>query len=208
MGRGKESRHDRKNLRAAKMDGVTRIPPEQLKSYRVVNYSDTTNPYTETEIQAILAKHTPGQLFNVDPDRLRFMHAGVADQFSDGRVIADAVESLQDDPTYIRHLPPVMVAAVEMPVRKWESGTAKDGGERELMLFTEDHRRVVAARAAGIPTMKAQLKATPTVNSNFTTRNLGMRLEVRHYHNKGAGAHQSGNTSTLPGSARIYGYRE
>ena len=206
MGKGKGSKHDRKSLRATKMDGVTRIPPEQLKSYRVVNYSDTTNPYTATEIQAFLDKYKPGDLFDVDPNRLRFMHAGVADEFSDGRVIADVVGTLTDDPSYIKHMPSVMLAAVEIPIRKWEPGTEASGGERELMLFTEDHRRVVTAREAGIPLMKAQMKADPTVVSNFTTKTLGMRLEVRHYHSREEGAHQSGNKPTLPGSAKIYRY--
>jgi hypothetical protein len=206
MGKGKDSKHGRKNLRADKMDGVTRIPPEQMKSYRVVNYSDTTNPYTAAEIQALLDQHKPGDLFDVDPNRLRFMHAGVADEFSDGKVVADVIQKLSDDPTYIRHMPPVMLAAVELPIRKWEVGTEASGGERELMLFTEDHRRVVAAREAGIPLMKAQMKADPTVVSNFTTKTLGMRLEVRHYQNREDGAHQGGNKPTIPGSAKIYRY--
>lgn len=207
MGKGKNSKHNRKDLRASKMDGVTRIPPEQMKSYRVVAYSDTANPYTAAEIRAFLLKYKPGDLFDVDPGRLRFMHAGVADEFSNGSDIADLVETLRNDPTYIKHTPSVMLAAVEMPIRGWESGTEAEAGERELMLFTEDHRRVVAARVAGVPLMKAQMKASPTVLSNFTTKNIGMRLEVRHYHNKDDGAHQSGNKPTLPGSAKIYRYQ-
>ena len=70
------------------------------------------------------------------------------------------------------------------------------------MLFTEDHRRVVAARQAGV-TLKAQMKVDPSVTGNYTTRNMGMSVEVRKYP-PDRGAHQGGNKSTFPSSGRVF----
>ncbi|MEB3283251.1 MAG: hypothetical protein VKK42_30455 [Lyngbya sp.] len=208
-GKGKKSKHDRQRGRLAKDLGVERtIPLEEEKPYSLSFESKTINPYTPAEVEAILVKITPGQLFDVDPHRLRTMHAGISDKFSDSSTIADTVEALKTDPSAINHVPPIFVAAIEQRIFEPESSETVGHKGKKLMLFTEDHRRVVAAREAGISRMKAQMKADPSVIGNYTTKNLGMSVEVRTYRKTGEGAHQRGNKSTFPGSGKVYKYKD
>jgi hypothetical protein len=198
----KESRHDRRMESTKKFEGSywdTKQPPEEApdRPYAVKFNSQTVNPYTQEEIQHMLDHHAPGDLFKVDPARVRTMHAGIADAFSDGLRIEDTARQLKDDPASARHLPPIKVAAVELPQGR---------GQTDTQLYTEDHRRVVAAREAGLGQLNAQIKAEPSVLGNYTTQNEGLSVEVRKYHNTGEGRHQGGNASTFPAHGSVYRY--
>lgn len=205
MSRGKQSKHGRKQGRLDKFSGVERsIPQEEQRGFSTQFHSRTINPYSEQEINSLMENHGPGDLFDVDPSRLRTMHAGISENFSDGRKIADTTRQMKKgDPQFLKKLPPIKVAAVEIPRRPWErSDPLEPRNKREVALFTEDHRRVVAAREAGIP-LKAQMKADPSVTGNYTTKNMGMSVEVRKYP-PDRGAHQGGNKSTFPASGRVF----
>jgi hypothetical protein len=202
MAEGKRSHQDRKAGRDTKLSGQGRIPPEEAQPYRVRFYSNTINPYTAAEIKEILGSNKPGDVFHVDPNRLRAMHAGISDAFSNGTKIDDTVAELRKPGA--KQLPTINVAAVEVPLRKWEEPAEPGGGATELMLFTEDHRRVVAARLSGVKLIKATMKAEPSVVGNFTTKNKGLRVEVRSYRVADEGKHQGGNKSTFPSSGRLY----
>lgn len=208
--RGKKSKHDRKAGRLAKTQGIERsIPIEEERGFSVVSQSESTNPYTPSEITEILAKIKPGDLFDIDPSRIRTMHAGISNRFSNDDEIIDLVEKLKDDPSYIDKTPTIKVAAIELPKRKWErQDELEQRNTKELTLFTEDHRRVVAARMAGIKKMKAQMKADSSVTGNFTTKNRGLSVDVRKYHDTKEGRHQGGNKTTLPSSAKVHKYTE
>ncbi|NER93791.1 MAG: DUF4157 domain-containing protein [Symploca sp. SIO1B1] len=208
QGKGKKSKHDRKAGRRDKFLAEERsIPQEEEKGYSISFESKTINPYTPAEIEEILANNSPGSLFEVNPHRIRTMHTGISDKYSDGSTIEDTVQQLRLDPTAIRHIPPIMVAALEIPQGfDLKSRELYPKRAKQLMLFTEDHRRVVAARLAGIEKMKAQLKDEPSVKGNYTTKNQGMSVEVRTYINREEGAHQRGNKSTFPGSGKVYKY--
>lgn len=86
------------------------------------------------------------------------MHAGIADTFGDGKKIDDTVAMLKQGPAFIKHLPAIKVAAVEVPVHGWSHEGANSTGKRQTMLFTEDHRRVAAARAAGIHSKSSMIR--------------------------------------------------
>lgn len=208
--RRRGAKHDRKDGRLAKEEGTERsIPIEEEKGYSLSFQSEIRNPYTTDEVLQILEKNKPGELFDIDPSRMRTMHAGISERFSNDSEINDLVKRLKEDPSYMKHTPPIMVSAVELPERKWERGDEMDPkNTRELTLFTEDHRRVVAARLAGITKMKAQLKAEPSVTGNFTTQNRGMSVDVRKYTTTEEGRHQGSNVSTLPSSAKVYRYTD
>jgi hypothetical protein len=204
MPRGKQSKHDRKRGRLEKMEGVERsVPHEERRGYAVQYHSRTENPYAEHEIHALMEEHGPGDLFKVDPRRLRTMHAGISERFSDGRKISDTVRQMKRGDPALKHLPPIKVAAVEIPRRPWERrDPLEPRNKREVALFTEDHRRVVAARQAGVM-LEAQMKSEPSVTGNYTTKNMGMSVEVRKYP-PNRGAHQGGNRSTFPSSGRVF----
>lgn len=206
--RGKKSKHDRKAGRLAKTQGLERsIPIEEERGFSLLLQSETSNPYTSSEITKILENVKPGDLFYIDPSRIRTMHAGISNRFSNDDEIIDLVEKLKEDPSYIDKTPPIKVSAIELPKRKWEKQDALEQSNTiELTLFTEDHRRVVAARMAGVKKMKAQMKADPSVTGNFTTKNRGLSVDVRKYHKTEEGKHQGGNKTTLPSSAKVYKY--
>jgi hypothetical protein len=205
MPKGKQSKHDRKQGRLNKILGIERnIPEEEQRGFATQFHSKTQNPYTEHEVQKFM-KHVPGDIFSVEPKRLRTMHAGISDRFSDNRKISDTVEQMKKDPGSLKHLPPVKVAVVEIPRKSWDrKSPLEQRNKKELALFTEDHRRVVAAREAGI-TLQAQMKSNPSVTGNYTTKNMGMSVEVRKYPPE-KGAHQGGNQSTFPSKGKIYKY--
>lgn len=208
--RGKKSKHNRKDGRLLKMQGLERsIPIEEERGFSIISQSETINPYTSNEVMEILEDVKPGDLFYIDPSRVRTMHAGISNRFSNDDEIIDLVEKLKKDPSYIDKTPPIKVAAIELPKRKWEQKDQIDQrNTKELTLFTEDHRRVVAARMAGIKKMRAQIKADPSVTGNFTTKNGGLSVDIRKYHKTEDGRHQGGNKTTLPSSARVYKYSE
>jgi hypothetical protein len=193
------------------------IPPEEV-GHMITFVSHTEDPYTSEEVEELLARHRPATTFDVDPRRLRTMHAGISERFSDGRLIADTAAWLEEDRARISRLPAVTVRVVEMRIERWERdrdaalepGDQQPAGapeppqqqtKRDLRLFAEDHRRVVAARLAGIQKMKAQFVTDPIARSKFTTTDNGMSVEVRRYEDIQAGRHQRTNRSTLPGSA-------
>ncbi len=207
-----QAKHNRKQEFAAKHSGEywdNHAPPEELYPYSTIFMSHTVNPYSSNEVYGLLDAHTPGvDVFLVDPKRIRTMHAGIADTFANGSKIDDTVEQLRKDPQSAKHLPPINLAAVEVPVRKWETHGAAANSRRQVMLFTEDHRRLVAARKAGITAIPAQFKSTPVVTGNFTTKNNGESMEIRHYSDKEQGLHQTRNVSTFPSSGSVYRYLE
>jgi hypothetical protein len=194
----------------AKAQGIERSTPnEEERGFSVVSQSECTNPYQPSEIADILQKIEPGKLFDIDPSRIRTMHAGISNRFSNDVEIIDLVQELKDNPTNIKHIPPIMVSTIELPKRKWErQDELEQRNTKELTLFTEDHRRVVAARMAGIKEMKAQMKADPSIIGNFTTKNRGLSVDIRKYHDTKEGRHQGGNKTTLPSSAKVYKYKE
>ncbi|MFK7749288.1 MAG: hypothetical protein AB8B65_12905 [Kordia sp.] len=206
--RGKRSKHNRKAGRLAKMQGVERsIPMEERRGFSVTFKSKTTNPYTSSEVRRIIQKVKPGGIFKINPARIRTMHAGISGKFSDDSEMMDLVEKLKENPSYIDKTPTIKVSAIELPRRKWErTNPLQKRNKRQLTLFTEDHRRVVAARTAGITSMKAQMKAEPSVTGNYTTKNRGMSVDVRKYNETTKGRHQGGNKTTLPSSAKVFKY--
>ena len=209
---GKESKHDRRRGRQEKLEGVERsIPPEvehHLKGYRVRYESASTDPYSSEEVEKFLTDHQPGDLFKIDPRRIRTMHAGISERFSDDTLIADTVETLTADRNAIRNVPAVTVRAIDLRVEPWEREEDTDlDGNRELCLFAEDHRRVVAARLSGISQMDAQFVSARIARGKYTTGNRGMSVEVRSYADIKEGRHQGTNRPTLPSSARAYEWR-
>lgn len=216
----------------------------------------------------LLEGYVPGKLIDIDPKRVRTMHAGIADTFSDGKKIEETIEALKKDPASVKHLPAIKLAALNLPLRKWErieqaemdpevyirgkrmsSWLHKvtpmylsvlfqwlfllvltsfyiniaescipflvciiDGktepNRRVIVLFTQDHRRLVAAREAGVKTIQAQLMADPLVTGNYTTNDTGMTLEVRTYIKVDDGLHQGKNVSTFPSGGKVFKYAE
>ena len=99
--RGKKFKHNRKADRLAKTQGLERsIPIEEEREFSVVSQSETSNPYTSSEITEILGKVTLDP-FDIDPSRIRTMHAGISNRFSNDDEIIDLVEKLKKDPSYI-----------------------------------------------------------------------------------------------------------
>jgi len=207
FGRGKESKHDRKARRLKKIQGEEiSLPIEEEKGFSIAFHSKAKNPYSAEEVQKILDMYQAGMVFDINPQRILTMHAGISCKFSDDREITELVEMLVSDPSYIRKFPTINVCAIELPRRAWErTDMLEPRYSRELALFSEDHRRVVAARIAGITQMPALMRANPdTVTGKFTTKNRGMSVEVRRYLETEAGRHQRGNKTTLPSSSRIF----
>jgi len=191
---------ERKDKHKAKHDGDRTPPPEQEHGYSVMYTSETPNPYSKRETRDMLSQHPPGETFMVDPSRLRRMHAGFSDQFSDGRRIEDTTRQMQQHDPALNQMPPAHLAAMKVPVRPYD-GEAP--GKRSVTsVFTLDHRRVEAAQQAGEP-VRAQFVSHPNIPGNYTTKTVGKKTEVRRYHN-GGGAHQRGNKSTLPEGAQVY----
>ena len=168
--------------------------------YTVVETIECTNPYTTEEIDHFQEAHGPNEVFEVDPSRLRFMHAAFSNKFSDGRSVEETTNSLLEDIGLARHLTPIHLVVIEY--------------RGEKMLFTQDHRRVLAFLKAneeleksGKPAIKirAQFPAGKNikVRANFTSQTLGLSTEVREY--RDGGAHQRGR-STLPRSAEVYSW--
>ena len=201
------TQHDRKQGRLDKVNGVERnVPEEEEKGYSVQFVSRTTDPYTEEEISRFMDQYGIGEKFLVDPRRLRTMHAGISERFSSGRKISDTVKEIQSAenlPKFINKLPIVHLAIVEIPVRPWDVGNgALPKGGKVVALFTEDHRRVVAARMAGV-SLWAQFLSDPSVVGNYTTQDIGTSIEVRRYP-LDKGAHQRVNKTTFPSSGSVY----
>ncbi|MGW0085402.1 eCIS core domain-containing protein [Streptomyces sp. NPDC003393] len=218
---------DRRNEHWRKMNDPYRGRPEdEEKPYVIRQISAVNKPYNTDAITRLQEQHAPGSApFVVDPQRIRTMHAGIADRFADGRSMDSTTEWLKEDPKRARHLPPIGLVATDMRRHKWDSDSehssressparlpatgTKDPGlgvkpERRKRLFSSDHRRVIAARNAGITEIPAQFMTEPTVGSKFTTQNNGRSVEVRSYFNREEGAHQGGNRSTFPSSAYVY----
>jgi hypothetical protein len=132
MPKGKQSKHDRRQGHLEKMQGIERsVPEEEQRGYTVQYHSRTENPYTKHEIHSLLEKHSPGDLFKVDPKRLRTMHAGISEQFSDGRKISDTVKQMERRDPALTHLPPIKIAAVKIPRKPWERQDPPDHGAHQ-----------------------------------------------------------------------------
>jgi hypothetical protein len=203
----KQSKHDRRRLRDAKLAGETRMPPEEEHGFSISEISQAHDPYSHEESLSFLQGNAPGGTpFDVDPRRLRTMHAGVSERFSDDRRISDTADQLRRDPRSAKDLPPITLRAIHTPIPKWHRG--QEGTHPKTMLFSEDHRRVMAARNAGLSSMKAQFVSEGTKRGKFTTRDLGRSAEVRRYVEQGKGRHQREPKVTLPAGAKPYEWRD
>lgn len=200
MGNGNDN-HDRKRSHMSKREGARRQPPEQEQGYAVTHTTYATNPYDKRETREILSGVAPGQTVMLDPNRIRTMHQGFSNTFSDGRTIADTAAQMQEEHRYPAAAPPVHVAAMQVPVQPWQ-GEAPNK-RTVTSVFSEDHRRLEAARQSGVP-VPAQFLSNPTIYGNYTTTTVGKEAEVRQYQNQAEGAHQRRNKSTLPEGARVY----
>ena len=136
------------------------------------------------------------------------MHAGISKEFADGSDINETALELGKNPQLSLHIPPIKLVVVDLPLFTDERQDMANKGyafrdhsrtkrKHQALLFTQDHRRLVAFRIAGIQ-INAQFVAQPNVYGNFTTGDLGMTLELRERVVGG------GNNCTFPSGAKYY----
>jgi hypothetical protein len=184
-----------------------KVLDEEAKGYSIILNSETIDPYTSEEIPHLvdLDEYKAGELIYVNPFKLRTMHTGISDTFSDGTSILDLVEELKRGTINIDQLPPIKVCVIYLKRRPWErEDLLESRNSLELTIFTEDHRRVVAARLANKKRMKAQIQVDPRVKGKYTTTNRGMSIELRHYVDIERGLHQRENKSTFPNGSMVF----
>ncbi|KAG0049621.1 hypothetical protein BGZ83_005546 [Gryganskiella cystojenkinii] len=169
---------------------------------RTPDITKTRKPYGNTENCEFLGSTAPSDIFEVDPDRVRTMHAGVSVMFSDNvHNIGDTADEQLSNPKLVKSMDPIKLVVIDGALYPDQRQKMADSGDtsfhknknskRCLILFTEDHRR-----------LKAQLVAQPEILENLTTKDFGLSMTIRDKVNGGR------SNCTLPSGGLVYYYEK